>query len=118
MKTLGEKIRELREGLDISLREFARQLGVSAPFWSDVELGRRHPSDKKLRQAAKALGVTFEELREYDTRPPVKDLRRLSSADPAFGLALRRVIEEEVSAEDLLKLVEEKQKAASRKKKP
>lgn len=44
VKTLGQRIRELRERDDLSLREFARKLGVSAAFLSDVELGRRHPS--------------------------------------------------------------------------
>ena len=118
MKTLGEKIRELREGLDLSLREFARQLGVSAPFWSDVELGRRHPSSERLEETAKILGVTVEELKEYDTRPPVQDLRRLSSADPAFGLAFRRAIDAGVNTDDLMKLVKEKRKAAGKKKNP
>lgn len=40
MKTLGQRIRELRETKDLSLREFAKQLGdLSAAFLSDVELG-------------------------------------------------------------------------------
>ena len=46
--TFGEKIRQLREGLDLSLREVALKIDVSAAFLSDVELGRRFPSADKL----------------------------------------------------------------------
>lgn len=38
---LGRHLRELRERADISLRSMAKLLGVSAPYLSDAELGRR-----------------------------------------------------------------------------
>jgi transcriptional regulator with XRE-family HTH domain len=110
MQTLGEKIRELREATDMSLREFAKKLGVSPPFWSDVELGRRYPSDEKLADAARLLRVDVEELQVHDTRPPVEDLRRLTAANPAFGIAFRRVIEECGTPEELMKLVDDLRK--------
>jgi transcriptional regulator with XRE-family HTH domain len=89
MKTLGERIRELREEHDLSLREFAKKLGgLSAAFLSDIELGRRYPSDKVLVDMARVLKTTVEDLRKYDTRPPVDDLKRLITANPAYGLAL------------------------------
>jgi transcriptional regulator with XRE-family HTH domain len=116
VKTLGQRIRELREGKDLSLREFAKKLGgLSAPFLSDVELGRRYPSDKVLADMARVLGTTVSDLRSHDTRPPVEGLKRLTTSNPAYGLAFRRVIDEEVSPEDLLKLA--KNKAAERHKK-
>jgi len=108
MKTFGEKLRELREAKDLSLRELARNLGVSAAFLSDVELGRRHPSEAVLKKLARALRVPVEELRKHDTRPPVADLKRRAAADPAFGLALRRVMDKEISSEELLDLVRKK----------
>lgn len=105
MKSLGEKIRELREHKDISLRELAKKLEISAAFLSDVELGRRNPSKKVLRQIALDLDVKPEELENYDTRLPVEEMRRMVQADPAFGLALRKVIDKKISPEDLMKLV-------------
>jgi transcriptional regulator with XRE-family HTH domain len=105
MKNLGEKIRELREDKDISLRELAKRLGLSAAFLSDVELGRRYPSEKVLRELATELRVKLEELKNFDTRPPIEEVRRRVQADPAFGLALRKVIDKEISNEDLMKLV-------------
>lgn len=106
MKTLGQHIRELREEKDISLREFAKKIGdLSAAFVSDVELGRRFPSDDVLGRMAHVLGVRCEELKKYDTRPPVEELKRLAASDPTFGLALRRVVEKNFNSEDLLDLI-------------
>ena len=70
MKTLGELIRELREERDLSLRELATKIEVSAAFMSDVELGRRHPSDKHMAAVARALGTSLEDIQQCDTRPP------------------------------------------------
>ncbi len=102
MKTLGEHIRDLREKKDISVRELARQLRVSAPFLSDVELGRRHPSDEIMRRLADRLDTTVEELQKYDARPPVQELKRIAASDPAMGFALRRVVDEGVTSKELL----------------
>ena len=38
---LGKALTYLREQKDVTLRELARGIGVSAPFLSDVEKGRR-----------------------------------------------------------------------------
>jgi predicted transcriptional regulator len=38
---IGGKLRVLREERSLSLRELARRLGISAPYLSDIELGRR-----------------------------------------------------------------------------
>ena len=40
-KSFGELLTQLREKKDKTLRELARAIGVSAPFLSDVEKGRR-----------------------------------------------------------------------------
>lgn len=110
-KTLGQRIRELREERDISLREFARRLGsLSAAYVSDVELGRRFPSEGVLLKMAQVLSVNVAELRELDSRPPVEELRRRAQADPAYGIALRRMVERDVNPEDILKIVEKKSK--------
>jgi transcriptional regulator with XRE-family HTH domain len=102
MKTLGEHIRELREHKDMSLRELAKKLGVSPAFLSDIELGRRFPSDEVLARIGKLLGESVEDLNAYDTRPPVEALKRLAAANPLMGVALRRVVGQKVSASDLI----------------
>ena len=40
-KSFEEYLAYLREMKNVTLRELARQIGVSAPFLSDVEKGRR-----------------------------------------------------------------------------
>lgn len=108
MKTLGQKIRELREIKDVSLRELAKEIQVSAAFLSDIELGRRFPSESILLSLSKKLGISVDELRTYDTRPPIDDIKRLASSNPKYALAFRQVIDKKISAEDLLKFVKTK----------
>lgn len=109
MKTLGQYIRELREKKDISLRELAKKLDVSAAFVSDIELGRRFPSEKVLARLASALDVSVENLRQYDARVPFEDLRRLAEASPAYGLAFRKLVDKKVTPEELMKLANKKE---------
>jgi transcriptional regulator with XRE-family HTH domain len=105
MKTLGERIRQLREERDISVRELARNLKVSAPFLSDVELGRRYPSEDVLERLASALKTTTDDLKKHDARPPMQELKRIAASNPAMGFALRRVVDEDVSPEALLEFL-------------
>lgn len=110
-KTLGARIRELREQRDLSVREFARRLkDVSAAHISDIELGRRHPGPQLMEKIAKELKVPLDELQQHDNRAPVDELKRRAEAEPTFGFALRKIVEQDVSAEDLLKLLERKRK--------
>lgn len=39
---IGEDLRKLRKSANLSLREVARRMGYSAPYVSDLELGRRN----------------------------------------------------------------------------
>lgn len=115
MKTLGDRIRELRGQKDLSLREFAKKIGhLSAAFLSDVELGRRYPSESVLEEMARALGTTLEDLKSHDNRAPVQELRKMASMDPALGMALRKVANRQVTAADIMKLAEQNRKRSHR----
>jgi transcriptional regulator with XRE-family HTH domain len=104
--TLGEYIRALRDKSDLSLREFARQLNCSAPFISDVELGRRFPSERLLEQIAALLKTTIDDLKKYDQRPPpAEEIKKLISTDPQYAIAFRRIVEGKIPAEDLLRAI-------------
>jgi transcriptional regulator with XRE-family HTH domain len=103
---LGQKLRELREERDLSLRELAKKLGCSAAFLSDIELGRRYPSDKNLKDLAQLLNISIDELRSHDTRAPIEELKRLTATDPKYAVAFRTVIDRKLSADELLKAVE------------
>ena len=54
--TFGEYLTAKREEKDITLRELARKLEVSAPFLSDVEKNRRAPlTQERLEKLAEVL---------------------------------------------------------------
>jgi len=113
--TLAEKIRQLREKKDLSLRELAKKVEVSPAFLSDVELGRRSPSDKLLVSLAIALETSLEDLKASDTRLPLKDLRRITIAEPGYGFAFRQIIDSKISPEELIKFVEKKSEQKKKK---
>jgi transcriptional regulator with XRE-family HTH domain len=105
-KSLGTRIRELREERDLSLREFAKKLDAISPAHvSDIELGRRFPSDELLVKMARILAVPLSELKSLDLRPRMEELKRLVESNPVYGMALRKLADKEISPEDLLKLI-------------
>lgn len=66
--TFGEYLNAKREEKNITLRELARKLDVSAPFLSDVEKNRRAPlTPERLEKLAEVLTLTDQEKAEmYD----------------------------------------------------
>jgi transcriptional regulator with XRE-family HTH domain len=104
--SLGQRLRELRDGADLSLRELAKRSGISSPFLSDIELGRRFPSEEILGRLAAALNVPLEDLKKYDNRAPIADLKRLMDSDPKLGFAFRTAVEKvksgELTADELI----------------
>jgi transcriptional regulator with XRE-family HTH domain len=102
--TLGSYIRTLRDQMDLSLREFAKKLGCSPAFISDVELGRRYPSETMLAEIARILKTTVDDLKKHDIRAPIDVIKRATATNSGYAFAFRRVIESNVSPEDLLKL--------------
>ena len=108
-KTFGEFIRERRDALDMSLREFAKKLGdISPAHISDIENGKRHPSAELLQKMSDLLGVSLSEFDKHDSRAPVDELKRMVRKDPAYGFALRRLAETKVDPKELLKFIERK----------
>ena len=88
------------------MRELSRKVGISSPFLSDIELGRRFPSEEILAKLAGALNVSLEDLKQYDNREPIADLKRLMDSDPKLGFAFRTAVEKvksgELTAEELI----------------
>lgn len=54
-KTLGDKVRELREIRGMSGVELARQVGINASYVSEIENGNRVPSIDVLKKIANSL---------------------------------------------------------------
>lgn len=63
MKTIGQRLRHLRESQELTLRKLAEKSGVAFASISNIENGRRpSPSAVVIRKLAHALGVAMEEL--------------------------------------------------------
>ena len=85
-RDLGEFIREQRNLGQLSLRKLSEKAEVSNPYLSQIERGLRHPSAEILRQIARALEISSEELyvragilEERDDRPDlIAEIRRES----------------------------------------
>lgn len=92
--TMGQRLRELRERAGFSLREVAKAAGISAPFLSDVELGRRFPTNETLALIAQKLRASADELKKHDHRSALADLKRLAEGSPTLGAAVRALVEE------------------------
>lgn len=86
VKTLGEAVRLLREAQGLTLRALAKKVGVTAPFLSDLEHGRRQTN--QYAALAEALEVQVDELRLLDTRVP-GDLREWLSENPKLLALLK-----------------------------
>ena len=93
-RSLADRIRELRNEKNLSLRELARQVGVSAPFLTDVENHRRYPADDTLETLAHVLGTTFEDLKSHDNRPPTREIAELTDSNAGYAFAFRRIVDE------------------------
>jgi transcriptional regulator with XRE-family HTH domain len=66
---LGSHLRRARQRSGLTLREVARQLGVSASFVSQLENGKSQPSVVTLYSLTQLLGVSIDEMFELEGGP-------------------------------------------------
>lgn len=92
--TMGQRLRELREQAGLSLREVAKAAKISAAFLSDVELGRRFPTNEKLALIAQKIRASAEDLKKHDHRSALADLKRLAEGSPSLGAAVRALVDQ------------------------
>jgi transcriptional regulator with XRE-family HTH domain len=84
--TLGEIIRRQREMAELSMRQFAEQVGISNPYLSQIERGLREPSERVLDAIANALRTSADMLYEQaGVIPP----SRMRQDEPATVQAIR-----------------------------
>lgn len=101
--TFGSYIRERRNEKDLSLRELAAKIDVSAAFLHDIELGRRYPSESVLTELIANLNLSREELDKYDTRPPTQEIRSSTLKNPRYAIAFRKVLDAGMTPDELIK---------------
>jgi transcriptional regulator with XRE-family HTH domain len=82
---VGPRIRNLREAMDLSLRDLAERSGVSAPMLSQVERGETSPTLQVAARIAAGLELRLSQLLRLDEEGMVtivrRDERRRGGAD-------------------------------------
>ncbi|MBV8987957.1 MAG: helix-turn-helix transcriptional regulator [Solirubrobacterales bacterium] len=73
---LGARVRALREGLDLSLRDLAERSGVSAPMLSQVERGETSPTLQVASRIAAGLELRLSQLLRLDEDGAVTVVRK------------------------------------------
>lgn len=77
---IGQRIHALRLKQGFSLREMAKQSGLTASFLSQVERGRVNSSIESLRRITNSLGVSMVQLLESRTSNDVSEQAQTDDA--------------------------------------
>src|SRR5690349_7263260 len=82
---VGQRVKALREAMQLSLRDLAERSGVSAPMLSQVERGETSPTLSVAARIARGLDLSLSQLLRLDESQHVvivtKDQRRQSSGN-------------------------------------
>lgn len=78
-RVIGAVLRRERQRQGLTLREVARAAGVSVPYLSEVERGRKEASSEVLAAVCRALGLYLSDLLEAVR----DDLRRVERRGPS-----------------------------------
>ena len=111
--SFGEYVKQRRESLNLTLKDFAAKVKISPAYLCDIEKGNRRPPEKYLQEFAKALEITSpEELnRFYDCAGISKngqhsDINNYIDRLPSARVALRTARDRQYTDEDWQRLVE------------
>jgi transcriptional regulator with XRE-family HTH domain len=72
---VGERVKALREAMDLSLRDLAERTGVSAPMLSQVERGETSPTLAVATKIAAGLELSLSQLLRLDEASHVVVIR-------------------------------------------
>ena len=111
--SFGEYVKQRREILNLTLKDFAAKVKISPAYLCDIEKGNRRPPEKYLQEFAQALEITSsEELnRFYDCAGISKngqhsDINNYIDRLPSARVALRTARDRQYTDEDWQRLVE------------
>ncbi len=94
--SLGDYIREQRQGARLSLRKLSDMAQISNPYLSQIERGLRKPSAEILQQLAKALRISAETLYVQagilDERRDDGGLEKAIDEEPNLTVAQKRAL--------------------------
>ncbi|MFF5177279.1 helix-turn-helix domain-containing protein [Micromonospora sp. NPDC000316] len=89
-RVIGGVLRRLRQSQGRTLREVAASAGVSVPYLSEVERGRKEASSEVLAAICRALGIRLSDLLEAARDDLRRDEPRIPTAPRASLSRLER----------------------------
>ena len=105
-QTFGLYVRARREAMGESVRSFAKQLGCSASYLSDIEKGNRNaPPKNYLDKLFELLKLPEEERQDFEDLASATrgflyaDINPYLGQEPLARVALRLAMEKNVSSE-------------------
>jgi transcriptional regulator with XRE-family HTH domain len=112
-----ERIRKVRETLNVSQREFAKRIFISQTLLGDIELGNRNVNDRTVQLISTEFKVSKEWLLSgkgdmFTSPPPDLQLEKLIDIFKLLDKPLRDYLLDQ--SRGLLKLQQEKQAKPSR----
>ena len=98
MPTVGDRIREIREDMQMNQDRLADSAGISKGFLSDVENNKRNISSENLLKIANVLGASVDyllrgEVSEVTSTEPVVIPPELSQAAEELELSYSATVE-------------------------
>jgi transcriptional regulator with XRE-family HTH domain len=79
MKSINERLKDIRMSLGISQREFSKRIYITQSFYGDIELGKKNINDRIIQLISTQFNVNKEWIKtgegEMFTAPP-PDIRR------------------------------------------
>jgi transcriptional regulator with XRE-family HTH domain len=118
MEKFGVFLRELRNGNNFSLREFAIKIGMTPSYLSDIEQGKRNaPKKDYLDRMIKELNLKNEEVKIfYDLArkgkivPIAEDVKEIIIKNKNIPVLCRQIKEKNIDVEELIKDIEKGKK--------
>lgn len=75
MSRIGDKIRDSRNKMGISAKQFAKRLGVAENFVIDVETGKKIMNEDMIKKVEKTFGISLEDDIFTEVSEPVENLK-------------------------------------------
>lgn len=104
-KTFGKFVRDCREEKGYSVRLFAKLLGCSAAYLSDIEKGNRYAPKNYMDKIFEVLGLPEEDRQDFEdlagaTRGfQFEDINQFFGEQPLARVAMRKAMQEKPSNE-------------------
>lgn len=102
----GSRIRELRKGSGISLRDLADRVKIDFTYLSKIENGKvEPPSEKIIKLLAQELGTDPEELLNLAGKVSSEQIRKAVESNPSVGILLRKIQSRDLTNEQIANML-------------